>query len=305
MGEVRDRMEQDLFLRGVAANTRETYLRYAKQFVAFHRRDARQLGTEEVRAWVMHLRRAGRAPRSINVALSALRFLFGVTLCRPEVMYPIRRVVEHDVQPTILSGSEVQRLLDALERPRDRAIVMLLYGSGLRISEALSQYRDGAGRSVPPHDQPGDIDFYCNWKEMLRRRHWNNNRRRWEPGPSDPPQRLLTLVRTLWNVTMVVEPRFEGGSVTLYLAVAECKAPAGVPESPPPPPAPPPTPRKFTPAIIRSRNNPAKRLSKVQPPTVTKDLIILAGLLMPLMPLSLLQSRLVVFREWIVVCFRI
>ena len=50
MGEVRDRMEQDLFLRGVAANTRETYLRYAKQFVAFHRRDARQLGTEEVRA---------------------------------------------------------------------------------------------------------------------------------------------------------------------------------------------------------------------------------------------------------------
>ena len=138
MGEVRERMEQDLFLRGVAANTRETYLRYAKQFVAFHRRDARQLDTEDVRAWVMHLRRAGRAPRSINVAMSALRFLFGVTLRRPEVMYPIRRVVEHDVQPAILSGSEVQRLLEAIESARDRAIVMLLYGSGLRISEALS-----------------------------------------------------------------------------------------------------------------------------------------------------------------------
>ncbi|MBK8408082.1 MAG: phage integrase N-terminal SAM-like domain-containing protein [Sandaracinaceae bacterium] len=131
-------MEQDLFLRGVAANTRETYLRYAKQFVAFHRRDPRALDTEEVRAWVMHLRRAGRAPRSINVALSALRFLFGVTLRRPEVMHSIRRVVEHDKQPAILSGSEVQRLLDAIERPRDRALVMLLYGSGLRISEALS-----------------------------------------------------------------------------------------------------------------------------------------------------------------------
>ena len=126
MGEVRDRMEQDLFLRGVAANTRETYLRYAKQFVAFHRRDARQLDTEDVRAWVMHLRRAGRAPRSINVALSALRFLFGVTLRRPEVMHSIRRVVEHDTQPAILSGSEVQRLLDAIERPRDRALVMLV-----------------------------------------------------------------------------------------------------------------------------------------------------------------------------------
>lgn len=40
MSEARDRVEQDLVLRGVAANTRETYLRYAKQFVAFHRHDA-------------------------------------------------------------------------------------------------------------------------------------------------------------------------------------------------------------------------------------------------------------------------
>ena len=129
MGEVRDRMEQDLFLRGVAANTRETYLRYAKQFVAFHRRDARALDTEDVRAWVMHLRRAGRAPRSINVALSALRFLFGVTLRRPEVMHSIRRVVEHDKQPAILSGSEVQRLLKVLQRPFDEQAGAELYAA--------------------------------------------------------------------------------------------------------------------------------------------------------------------------------
>jgi site-specific recombinase XerD len=143
-------MEQDLFLRGVAANTRETYLRYAKQLIAFHMRDARQLSTEDVRAWVMHLRREGRAARSINVALSALRFLFGVTLRRPDVMHPIRRVVEHDTHPAILSGSEVKRLLEALKRPRDRALVMVLYGSGLRVSEALSlTTRDvDAGRGV-------------------------------------------------------------------------------------------------------------------------------------------------------------
>lgn len=72
------------------------------------------------------------------MALSALRFLFGVTLRRPEVMHSIRRVVEHGTQPAILSGSDVQRLLDAIERPRDRALVMLLYGSGLRTSEAHS-----------------------------------------------------------------------------------------------------------------------------------------------------------------------
>ncbi|MBK7156265.1 MAG: hypothetical protein IPH72_31595 [Sandaracinaceae bacterium] len=72
---------------------------------------------------------SGPGSGSINVALSALRFLFGVTLRRPEVMHSIRRVVG-DKQPAILSGSEVQRLLDAIERPRDRALVMLLYGSG-------------------------------------------------------------------------------------------------------------------------------------------------------------------------------
>jgi len=86
MGEIRDRMVADLTLRGAAQKTCEAYLRCAHAFVAFHRRSPIELGTEHVRAWLLHLlQEKRRSPRTVNVAIAALRVLFEVTLGRPEV----------------------------------------------------------------------------------------------------------------------------------------------------------------------------------------------------------------------------
>ncbi|MBC7170868.1 MAG: site-specific integrase [Polyangiaceae bacterium] len=130
---------KDLALRGLSKNTRETYVRYARQFVAFHKRSPRQLGPEDVRRWLLHLRRErGLSARTVNVAMAALRFSFGTTLRRAEVMRDVRRIVVDHPEPDILSGTEVLRLFEALVQPHHRALAMLLYGSGLRVSEAIS-----------------------------------------------------------------------------------------------------------------------------------------------------------------------
>jgi len=77
-------MAEDLALRGLSASTRESYLRFTTKFVAFHMRSPRELGTEHVRAWILHLlHEKGRNPRTVNVYIAALRFLFTVTLLRP------------------------------------------------------------------------------------------------------------------------------------------------------------------------------------------------------------------------------
>ena len=49
MGQIRDRMAQDLTLRGFTESTCEAYLRYAQAFVAFHKTSPTELGTEHVR----------------------------------------------------------------------------------------------------------------------------------------------------------------------------------------------------------------------------------------------------------------
>jgi hypothetical protein len=55
MGQVRDRMEEDLKLRNVSPATRKVYLLYARKFVAHYRRPPSELGEREIRWWPLHL----------------------------------------------------------------------------------------------------------------------------------------------------------------------------------------------------------------------------------------------------------
>jgi len=139
MGQLQDRMIEDLTLRGSAPNTHLAYVRCARAFVAFHRRPPAELGEEHVRTWLLHLLTVRkRSPRTVNVHIAALRVLYDVTLQRPEVMVGVRAVRTKDRQPDIPSGQQVRALLDAAPSLKHRAMFMLLYGAGLRVSEMLA-----------------------------------------------------------------------------------------------------------------------------------------------------------------------
>lgn len=144
MGELRDRMTEDLRLRGVAASTLRTYVRCARKLAVFHRRSPTELGEAEVRAFLLHLERTlSAATRQVYTA--AIKFLYRVTVRRPEVVAHLPSVKVPKRLPRILSGSEVERLLRAMHSLKYRAIIMVAYASGLRMTEAVSL-------------RPGDID---------------------------------------------------------------------------------------------------------------------------------------------------
>jgi hypothetical protein len=63
MGKYRDRMEQDLALRGAAKTTAEAYLKYARKFIMHFGRSAEHLGTEHVRSWLLWMLRKGNSAR--------------------------------------------------------------------------------------------------------------------------------------------------------------------------------------------------------------------------------------------------
>ena len=137
MGQLRERMKADLKLRRYRAGTIYNYLLCAKKFVAFHRRPAEAMGEPEVRQFLLHLideRHLGQAGHKMYLA--AIKFLYGVTLGRPEVAarLPWPRVTTK--LPDILDGTEVERLLEAVQGITCRAVLMLIYAAGLRISEA-------------------------------------------------------------------------------------------------------------------------------------------------------------------------
>jgi len=136
MRKLRDRMHEDLTLRGLSAKTIDSYLRCVRKFAEHFGRSPSTLGAEEIRDFLLHLRERRVSASTFNVYAGALKFLYRVTLERPEQVARIRcmRVPMH--LPTVLSGSEMSRLIAALETDKHRALVMLAYGAGLRASEA-------------------------------------------------------------------------------------------------------------------------------------------------------------------------
>ena len=138
MGQLRDRMEEDLRLRCYATASRDEYLRCARHFAKYQRRSPAEMGVAEVRAFLMGLVDAGKSASVLKMYVAALKFLYAVTLGRPEEVVGIAWPKVHRRLPDILSGSEVDRVLGAVASRKHRMVLMAAYGSGLRVSEACS-----------------------------------------------------------------------------------------------------------------------------------------------------------------------
>ena len=83
MTALRERMTQDLILRGLSLNTQAAYLRAVAQLARYYRRSPERISEREVADYLLHLyREKGRSHSTCNQAVAALRFLYHVTLRR-------------------------------------------------------------------------------------------------------------------------------------------------------------------------------------------------------------------------------
>jgi site-specific recombinase XerD len=138
MGKIRDRMQQDLLRAGYARSTVDVYLACVRDFVFYSGgRSPLRLGQDEMRAYLVELEGRGLSPQRIRQHLAALKFLYGKTLGRPQEIAWISFPRAKRRTPNVLSGSEVVRLLDAIDSVPCRAVASVCYGAGLRVDEAL------------------------------------------------------------------------------------------------------------------------------------------------------------------------
>jgi site-specific recombinase XerD len=137
MGELRDQMEQDLRLGGYAPKTRQIYLSAATELVRFYRRSPAELTREQVRAYVHHLLKTRRpSSQRTRQHLAGLKFLFGKTLGRSDVVSFMAWPKDPERIPTVLTAAEIDAFLDAIQMPIYRMLAATLYATGLRIGEA-------------------------------------------------------------------------------------------------------------------------------------------------------------------------
>jgi len=185
MGELRERMQHDLVVRGMSPRTQEAYLAAVKGLAQYYHQPPDTLSAQQVEGYVRHLiEQRHLAPNSVRVAVFGLRFFYMVTLKRPAFTLPLPKGVKK--LPEVLSGEEVGRLLASTVTLRERALLMTTYGGGLRVSEV--------GRL-----RVGDIDAQ---RGMIRVEQGKGRKDRYTLlGP-----RLLAELRHYWQVYRPARP---------------------------------------------------------------------------------------------------
>ena len=139
MGKLRDRMREDLILKAYSPHTQEGYLRCAQQFAKHHMRPPEEMGEREIRDFLFHLAQERKVSAfTQDQYVNALKFLYSVTLKRPEVVKDIPHPKRPKVLPVILSPEEVLSFFERVRSVKYKAIIATAYAAGLRISEACA-----------------------------------------------------------------------------------------------------------------------------------------------------------------------
>jgi integrase/recombinase XerD len=179
MSPLRQRMLDDMALRELSEQTQRAYLRAVEQFTRFFGRSPELASPEDLRRFQKHLVEQGVSRTLINATITGLRFLFEVTLDRPDALKKMQPLRVPQKLPTVLSTDEVKRLLDAAPGLKAQAALSVAYGAGLRAAEVV-------------HLKIADIDSE---RMVLRIEQGKGQRDRYAMlAPS-----LLTLLRRWWR----------------------------------------------------------------------------------------------------------
>jgi integrase/recombinase XerD len=183
MTALRQRMSEDMKLRGLAANTQRSYLQAVSGLALYYNKSPDQVSDEELRGYFVYLTEERKLSRSsCTVALCGIKFLYEHTLKRQWPLLELVRPGKAKRLPVILSRDEVRQVLNGIRLLHCRVCLSLIYACGLRISEGLNVQVgaiDSARMQILIRNSKGNKDRYVPLPDpilMQLRQYWLTHR---------------------------------------------------------------------------------------------------------------------------------
>lgn len=146
MTPLRQRMTEDMQLRGLSARTQESYLHSVRALATYFHKPPDLLTEQDLRTYFLYLTNVKHYARpSFTIALCGIKFFFEKTLAQEWNLFDLIRPQRQKKLPVVLSRDEVHRILDCVRLPVYRACLITIYACGLRLLE-------GARLQVPDVD---------------------------------------------------------------------------------------------------------------------------------------------------------
>jgi site-specific recombinase XerD len=131
-------MVEDMHMRKLAPKTQAAYVLAVRKFAKFLGHSPDTALDEDLRRFQLHLVDQGASPITLNATIMGLKFLFDITLGRPEAMAKMQSVRVPQTLPLILSKEEVTRLIACVGHIKHQTALSLAYGTGLRVGEVVA-----------------------------------------------------------------------------------------------------------------------------------------------------------------------
>jgi site-specific recombinase XerD len=120
--------------RGFSPRTVDAYCQCLRKFFVWCDKDCRAVRKKDILDFLDHLAERGMAGSTLNLYLSALKFLQQEILCK-RLLLRMKFSRRPKTLPVVLSQDEVMALFNAIDNPKHRLMTGLMYSAGLRVSE--------------------------------------------------------------------------------------------------------------------------------------------------------------------------
>ena len=135
---LRKKFNDHMILRGFSPKTQTAYTNAVAGLAGYYHLSPDKLNNEQIQAYLIYLiKERELAWSSCNVAFSGLRCFYTQVLTWDETRFHIPSRPRQKKLPCILSLEEVNRLFKVTTNIKHRALLMTVYGGGLRVSEVV------------------------------------------------------------------------------------------------------------------------------------------------------------------------
>lgn len=134
--DVLEAMKKEMFRRRLSRRTIGSYLFYVRKFLRYCHKSPKEFSKKDCREFLETYSERGVSGSTLNVVLNSLRFMMQEILHKT-IRFGIKVSKTPKRMPVCLTREEAKRLIDGVKSPKHRLLIALMYGAGLRVSEAV------------------------------------------------------------------------------------------------------------------------------------------------------------------------
>ena len=158
-----EQLEEAGKIRNLKERSINCYKNYVSYFLKYQGKCPEELTCQDVRTFLLAKKEEGLKATTLNLYNSAIRFFYRNVLHILWDDITVPRMIQEHRLPTVLTADEIDRLLDAVDDIKYKAMLAVMYSSGMRVSEVIHLHYDDISRSnmqIHVRDTKNRMDRY-------------------------------------------------------------------------------------------------------------------------------------------------